>query len=81
VLSGDDVSDGRYHAWLERDPGCRTCQALFTSSHIDRRATTGSICNGLQTIAVGAYDGHDPDHGMAPFSSSGPTRDGRVRPL
>ncbi|MGH8032476.1 MAG: S8 family serine peptidase, partial [Luteimonas sp.] len=80
-LTGEDVSDGRYHAWLERDPGCRTCQALFEPAHADRSGTTGSICNGLQTIAVGAYDGHRPTRPLAPFSSSGPTRDGRVRPL
>lgn len=80
-LSGEDVSDGRYHAWLERDPGCRVCQALFSAENARYTGTTGSICNGLQTIAVGAYDGHDPDRRLAPFSSSGPTRDGRVRPL
>ncbi len=81
ALHGEDVSDGRYHAWVERDPGCNVCQARFTPAHAEHTATTGSICNGLQTIVVGAYDGHDPDHPLAPFSSSGPTRDGRVRPL
>lgn len=81
VLTGEDVSDGRYHAWLERDPGCRTCQSLFAPRNADYTATTGSICNGQQTIAVGAYDAHHPDHPIASFSSSGPTRDGRVRPV
>ena len=81
VLTGEDVSDGRYHAWLERDPGCKVCQALFTPAHAEYSGTTGSICNGMQTIAVGAYDAHDPAQNVAPFSSSGPTRDGRVRPV
>jgi subtilisin family serine protease/outer membrane protein OmpA-like peptidoglycan-associated protein len=81
VLHGEDVSDGRYHAWLERDPGCNVCQALFANGYAVATGTTGSICNGLQTIAVGAYDAHDPAHPLARFSSSGPTRDGRVRPL
>jgi outer membrane protein OmpA-like peptidoglycan-associated protein/subtilisin family serine protease len=80
-LTGKDVSDGRYHAWIERDPGCSRCQALFDSGQVDRRHTTGSICNGLQTIAVGAYDAHHPSTPLARFSSSGPTRDGRLRPL
>lgn len=80
-LTGVDVSDGRYHAWLERDPGCRDCQALFAPALADPTSTTGSICNGLQTIVVGAYDAHRPRRPLAPFSSSGPTRDGRVRPV
>jgi len=80
-LSGKDVADGCYHAWIERDPGCAVCQALFLPEHVERRWTTGSICNSLHTIAVGAYDGHDPAHRLAPFSSCGPTRDGRPRPL
>ncbi|HEY9888591.1 MAG TPA: S8 family serine peptidase, partial [Candidatus Obscuribacterales bacterium] len=42
--------------------------------------TTGTICNGYRTVAVGAYDSHDPDHPIAPFSSAGPTRDGRIKP-
>ncbi len=81
VLRGIDVVDGRYHAWLERDPGCKTCQAQFLPDHSVKETTTGSICNGLLTIAVGAYDGHDPGRALAPFSSSGPTRDGRIKPV
>jgi outer membrane protein OmpA-like peptidoglycan-associated protein len=81
VLHGVDVVDGRYHAWLERDPGCKTCQALFLPDHSVSATTTGSICNGLLTVSVGAYDGRDAARPLAPFSSSGPTRDGRVKPL
>ncbi|MEA2881227.1 MAG: hypothetical protein QOH32_446, partial [Bradyrhizobium sp.] len=81
MLRGIDVVDGRYHAWLERDPGCKTCQAQFPPDHSVRETTTGSICNGFLTITVGAYDGQDPARPLAPFSSSGPTRDGRVKPV
>jgi len=42
--------------------------------------TTGTICNGLRTIAVGAYNPHSPGRELAPFSSCGPTRDDRVKP-
>ncbi|GAB3102670.1 S8 family serine peptidase [Lysobacter terrae] len=81
VLRGEDVSDGRYHAWVERDPGCAACQALFLPDNANHRATTGSITNGLLTFCVGAYDAHAREPQLAPFSSSGPTRDGRVRPV
>jgi len=45
MLRGIDVVDGRYHAWLERDPGCKPCQAQFLPDHSVRETTTGSICN------------------------------------
>lgn len=81
ILRGIDVTDGRFHAWLERDPGCKTCQALFPQDQAVKSTTIGSICNGLLTTAVGAYDGHDPARALAPFSSAGPTRDGRIKPV
>ena len=79
-LFGEDVVDGRFHAWIERDAACRGCQSTFSPRDADPATTTGSICNGLRTIAVGAYNGHAADRRLAPFSSSGPTRDGRVKP-
>lgn len=80
-LEGIDVVDGRWHSWIERNAACRACQAQFLSRQADSSSTTGSICNALRTIAVGAYDAHVPDHRLAPFSSVGPTRDGRRKPL
>ncbi len=80
-LEGLDVVDGRWHAWIERNTACPPCQAKFSSNRASGRTTTGSICNALRTIAVGAYDLHDPDHPLARFSSMGPTRDGRPKPL
>ncbi len=79
-LHGTDVVDGRYHCWVERDPGCSTCQPSFDPADVVSSSTTGTICNGFLTIAVGAYDGHRADRPLATFSSSGPTRDGRLKP-
>jgi phosphatidylserine/phosphatidylglycerophosphate/cardiolipin synthase-like enzyme/subtilisin family serine protease len=79
-LFGDDVADGRWHAWVERDAGCPRCQSLLRADESRPTATTGTICNGGRTIAVGAYDGHAADRPLAPFSSSGPTVDGRTKP-
>ncbi|MDH7974029.1 S8 family serine peptidase [Sphingomonas sp. AR_OL41] len=80
-IEGVDVVDGRWHAWIERNAACRKCQAQFRHDLADPQSTTGSICNALRTIAVGAYDAHDPTHPLGNFSSVGPTRDGRRKPL
>ncbi|MEN2786470.1 S8 family serine peptidase [Sphingomonas qilianensis] len=80
-IEGIDVVDGRWHAWIERNAACAPCQGQFPSDLSASDGTTGSICNALRTIAVGAYDGHDPAHPLPPFSSVGPTRDGRRKPL
>jgi subtilisin family serine protease len=80
TLSAIDLQDGRVHAWIERDSGCRACQAKFSEDEADVRHTSGSICNGFRTIAVGAYDAHKTERPIARFSSSGPTRDGRPNP-
>lgn len=79
TLEGHEVVDGRFHAWVERDAGCRRCQAQFAPEDSEPTGTLGTICNGLRTIAVGAYDAHDDARPLAPFSSAGPTRDGRER--
>ncbi|MBN8500725.1 MAG: S8 family peptidase, partial [Sphingomonadales bacterium] len=80
-IDGTDVVDGRWHAWIERNAACPKCQAVFSPRRASRQTTTGSICNALRTIAVGAFDGHDPALPLARFSSVGPTRDGRQKPL
>jgi subtilisin family serine protease len=78
TLIGADVVDGRFHAWIEREAK-REIQSNF-SGNADPRYTTGSICNGTRTIAVGAFDARSPDLVIAPFSSAGPTRDDRIKP-
>jgi subtilisin family serine protease len=80
TLIGTDVIDGRYHAWIERDVTCPKCQSRFRPEDADAKSTTGTICNGRRTIAVGAYDNHDLEKRIAHFSSVGPTRDGRLKP-
>jgi subtilisin family serine protease len=81
--TGVDVVDGRWHAWIERDAACRDCQAQFPAKAARPTTSTGSVVNAMRTIAVGAWDSSDPDHEpvMAEFSSVGPTRDGRTKPL
>jgi subtilisin family serine protease len=89
TVLGEDIADGRYHFWVERNPAGRRAQGTFDPRDSRPETTTGTICNGFRTIAVGAYDGHAwhesgnvPESGrpLAPFSSSGPTRDGRQKP-
>jgi len=80
TLIGTDVIDGRYHAWIERDVSCPRCQSRFSADDADPRSTTGTICNGRRTFAVGAYNNHDPERRLGRFSSSGPTLDGRLKP-
>ncbi len=80
ALIGRDVVDGRFHLWIQRDPVCGECQAIFGPGDANAYFTTGSICNGRRTIAVGACDGHASDRPVAAFSSAGPTRDGRFKP-
>jgi len=80
TLNGKDIQNGTYHAWIERDSSCRACQSRFGEEDVDPNYTTGTICNGHETIAVGAYNPHVSSFELAPFSSSGPTVDGRQKP-
>ena len=80
VLEATDVADGRYHCWVERESGSPDSQSHLDETEIVKRYTTNSICNGLRTITVGAYDARSPDRPPAPFSSRGPTSDGRTKP-
>jgi peptidoglycan hydrolase-like protein with peptidoglycan-binding domain len=74
------VVDGRWHAWIERDSRCAPCQSTFPADRAVRSTTTGSICNGRESIVVGAIDGAQPSRPLGRFSSAGPTRDGRSKP-
>lgn len=80
TLTGTDVIHGNYHCWIEREVSCPKCQSHFRAEDADPTSTTGTICNGRRTIAVGAYDAHDPGRRIGAFSSVGPTRDGRLKP-
>jgi subtilisin family serine protease len=76
-LRGERVSDGRFHAWIERDRGL---SPWFLRPYVTQTSTTGTICNGRYSITVGAYDPFDPNRPIGSFSSAGPTRDGRFKP-
>ncbi len=79
-VTGDDIVDGRLHGWVERDEGCSDCQSRFSREEALLQGTTNTICNGLRTIATGAYNPHSVTFEMGRFSSMGPTRDGRQKP-
>ena len=80
TLDGSDVADGRYHVWVQRGGDDDRGQAAFVRGDANPFFTTNSICNGHHTIVVGAYDPRSARRDVAPFSSAGPTRDGRPKP-
>ncbi|MDQ6436938.1 S8 family serine peptidase [Mesorhizobium sp. LHD-90] len=75
-LHGDAITDGSFHAWIERD---NRSQSAFAPPH-DNTHTVGSISCGKLAIVVGSYDAHKPSRPISWFSSAGPTRDGREKP-
>lgn len=77
-LHGEDVRDGRAHAWAERTTP--RAQSRLSSTVASATSTTGSIANGWSPLSVGAYDARDAARPPAHFSSAGPTRDGRLKP-
>ena len=78
-LTGYQIQDGRYHAWIERD-GRGKRQSKFIQNDVNPKSTIGSICNGFLPISVGAADIGPFGSRPAPFASAGPTRDGRQKP-
>ncbi len=80
TLEARRVLSGRYDAWLERDDVCPRCQVRFAPDDADPESSTGTLANSHLPLVVGAYNGHNPDRPLAPFSSGGPTRDGRDKP-
>jgi subtilisin family serine protease len=77
-IEGVIITDGRFHAWIERaDAG----QSVFADAHIVRTSTTNTICNSYNAIVLGAYNQSDPAYPITSFSSSGPTFDGRIKPV
>lgn len=75
-LTGIAITDGTFHAWIERD---NSFQSSFLPPH-DNTHTIGSVSCGKLLIAVGSYDAHVGGQPLSFFSSSGPTRDGREKP-
>ena len=79
-LTSKKIIDGRFDAWIERDGACRNCQSIFFNNVI-KTSTTNTICNGYNTIVAGACNTTAQPYSIAPFSSSGPTVDGRIKPV
>lgn len=75
-LQGTQVTDGRFHAWIERD---NRSQSQFIPPP-DNTHTVGSISCGQLPLVVGSYDAHKAALPLSFFSSAGPTRDGREKP-
>lgn len=79
-VEGEQIVDGRFDAWIERDSAGRRGQSSFTLRDIDTTATIGSIATGFNGLSVGAAHERGGRLIPAPFGSSGPTRDGRTKP-
>ena len=79
-IEGEQIVDGRFDAWIERDAAGRRGQSRFASGDVDTTATIGSIASGFNGIAVGAAELRGGYLKPAKFGSSGPTRDGRTKP-
>lgn len=75
-LHGESVTNGEFHAWIERD---NTIQSRFAAG--DGRYTVGSLSCGELTLVTGSYDAHRaPECRIGYYSSAGPTRTGRQKP-
>ncbi|MEL6344313.1 MAG: S8 family serine peptidase [Myxococcota bacterium] len=68
-----------FHAWIERERSY-TGQARFSIADECRTHTLGSLSCGIRTIVVGSYKVNADSRAISPFSSEGPTRDGRQKP-
>ena len=79
-IEGEQIIDGRFDAWIERDGAGRRGQSRFAATDVDTTATIGSIASGFNGIAVGAAEHRGGFLTPAKFGSSGPTRDGRTKP-
>lgn len=79
-LHGVRVTNGKFHAWIERDDQRgRRYQSKFALP-TENTHTLGSICCGHKSIVVCSYDAKSPGTPISFFSSAGPTRDGRQKP-
>jgi subtilisin family serine protease len=87
-ITGEDVRDGRYHAWIERDdPKIRikrsgTNFASYPSffserSNVDSNSVSSLAC-GERIVSVGNYDAAQRTVNIS--SSQGPTRTGNNKP-
>ncbi len=85
-LIGEEVRDGRYDGWIERDDPVRVGGGsnywafpsfLAEASNVDRSSISSLAC-GHNVVAVANLDEHFEKINIS--SSQGPTRDGRSKP-
>ena len=87
-LHGDEVRDGRYHGWIERDDprptGLNGPQEFWNfpsffaeRSNVDNSSISSLAC-GMRIVAVANLDADAIAMNIS--SSQGPTRDGRAKP-
>lgn len=79
-LTTQETRSVSFHAWIERDDRSQSTQSTFSEQDDNRSYTIGSISCGKSTIAVGSYLSGVPNFELSPFTSEGPTRDGRQKP-
>jgi subtilisin family serine protease len=87
-LHGEDVRDGRYQAWIERDDPRRVGRigereawvfpSFFSEASYIDRSTISSLACGQRLIGVANLDANARRISIS--SSQGPTRDGREKP-
>lgn len=67
-------------AWIDRDDALPFAASQFHAEDADPHSTLDSLACANLTVCVGAYYEITPAQGITPFSSAGPTRDGRPKP-
>jgi subtilisin family serine protease len=87
-LIGEEVRDGRYHAWIERDDPRRIGRiggvdawvfpSFFAEQSFVDQSTISSLACGPRIIAVANFDSERRQISIT--SSQGPTRDEREKP-
>jgi subtilisin family serine protease len=87
-LNGEEVRDGRYNCWIERDDPRRVGRAgmreswwfpsFFSERSFADRSTISSLACGARIVSVANLDGRR--RAINKSSSQGPTRDGREKP-
>ena len=87
-VNGEEVRDGRYNCWIERDDPRRVGRvgmreswwfpSFFSERSFVDRSTISSLACGARIVSVANLDGRR--RAINKSSSQGPTRDGREKP-
>ena len=83
-LIGEEIRDGNFDAWIERDDPIRRAQTFWNfpsffseRTNVDNKSINSLAC-GHNVIAVGNYDTENDNVNIT--SSQGPSRDNRKKP-